>query len=1200
VSATDPSGPGRAGADEPPPRATATPSPAGGSFLSPLPAADARRFSPLPAAVAYAPTVIGSGTQLAAALEWPEPLSLAPQDLASDKLLRDAPRVRAGPWTCPSLGGIPLLAKIGQGGMGAVYYGLHLRLRREVAVKVLPFHLAEQQPDLVKRFFREAQMAARLTSPHLVSVLDVNEDHGLYFLVMEYVLGLSAGAYLKSLLAAGRAGLTEAEALSIAGAAAAGLAAAHRAGIVHRDIKVDNILIPWAERGRRLNLPAAKLADLGLGRMEEAGQTLTGTQATLGTPGYMAPEQARDARHAGPPADVFSLGATLYALLTGRAPFTGSSAFEVLLATAQKSHPPLAELRPDVSPALCLLLDRCLAKDPAARFPDGVALFEALCGLPRGASPPPDLLPTLTPGPGVLPALAPSTPVAASPRPAAVATTPAPVVATSVARAVGSSEGAAEAATTERTAVAPRYSSWARWAVALVVLAGLGTGTWFYLQTQFDRRLEAARRHLEQERWDEAELTFRKAAAVPGFGSSLEAQEGIRRAERGAAFGRLLREAAACAEAANWSAAELTYRRALEIPGYQEDGRAHAGLLKVTTAQAFELALSKGNALLQTRDWSRAEDLFANALTLSGYENDARAKTGQEGARHGRAYTAAMEAARGALEKNAGPAAEEAARQALAVPGYEQDGAAEELRRRITNGQACQEACEQAAKALDAGHFRSAATAYAQAADLARQPHSAVSKGSLKALLDGQNFAQLLADAEQAAGERRWPAASTALKSAQAVEGFGRHEQLLRLQETVTNGQAFDAHLAAGEAASSAEHWPEAEQSLQAALQVPGFGEHPRARQALRYCRAGKAFDEALREAQGHLQAARWDQAAESFRKALAVEGRDKDERARQGLAQAEAQQAAVAKKKAYEEALHEAQRLRAAAPSGQREAAAWAAVREAAQKALDAGHPEVQAAQALRAEAEREEQAAKRWIESDRCVQQALAAAGRQEWAAAEASLKQALALGARQDIAELSDRIAQGVARSAGRSYWEGDLKCLDYHGQKWIVGVRGARLEQPLIGYARLKPDTGPSFFWVRVAETEFWFMKDEERGVLFFLNLARNAHVANAEKTERTEWCGRLTAQADKWVAKVKLLRQFDKKLGGSGSIYSDSQQPQFSVEPDGRVRFKPPFWQPVMLDSVAREVPDETAKRGIDAYLQFMVPEGGGKAEKAEK
>jgi serine/threonine protein kinase/tetratricopeptide (TPR) repeat protein len=305
--------------------------------------------------------------------------SVAIQDLAADKLILSAVRMDFEDKKVPALGGIPLLAKLGQGGMGAVYYGIHPRLNKEVAVKVLPFHLAQQQPEMVGRFFREAQMASSVFSDHLVGVTDVNEESGLFYLVMEFVSGMSAGAYLREVREIGKTGAAESIALDICIAAARGLAAAHAAGIVHRDVKPDNILIPKDRaQNNQLAFSSAKLADLGLACSEELSHSITGSQACMGTPGYMSPEQALDAKTCGKPTDVFSLGATLYALLSGKAPFTASTLMKILLATQNEAHAPIRALRPDVSEVTAALIDRCLHKDPAKRFTDASAMLSAL------------------------------------------------------------------------------------------------------------------------------------------------------------------------------------------------------------------------------------------------------------------------------------------------------------------------------------------------------------------------------------------------------------------------------------------------------------------------------------------------------------------------------------------------------------------------------------------------------------------------------------------------------------------------------------------------------------------------------------------------------------------------------------------------------------------------------------------------------
>lgn len=335
--------------------------------------------------------------------------SIPPENLDNDKLIMSAPRMNVDGRRTPMLGGIHIFAKLGQGGMGAVYYGVHARLNQEVAVKVLPFHLAERQPELVQRFIREAQIAARVRSPHLIGVIDVNEQSGLFYIVMEYVAGLTAGGYLRELSARGQTGMLEEEALEICLGALEGLAAAHAQGVIHRDIKPENIIVPFVPGGapasggavqtiagqafnetikpsvatmvaRPLNFSAAKLLDLGLARHEESGLTMTGVNTCMGTPGYMSPEQAGDARHASKPADVFSMGATLYALITGDAPFKGTALMHVLNATVKEPHIPIRRIRPDVSQGTAALLERCLKKDARERFADAAELLAAMRG----------------------------------------------------------------------------------------------------------------------------------------------------------------------------------------------------------------------------------------------------------------------------------------------------------------------------------------------------------------------------------------------------------------------------------------------------------------------------------------------------------------------------------------------------------------------------------------------------------------------------------------------------------------------------------------------------------------------------------------------------------------------------------------------------------------------------------------------------
>jgi hypothetical protein len=247
-------------------------------------------------------------------------------------------------------------AVIGRGGMGAVYRATDLVLRRTVAVKVLPAALAEADPTHVARFEREARAAASLTHPGVVAVYDTGADEATRFIVMECVSGRDLAAILRD-----RAPLDPARAVSITEQVADALAAAHAAGIVHRDVKPANVMI--TEDG------SVRVLDFGIARALD-GATLTHGAAVLGSAAYMAPEQALGER-ADERSDIYSLGCVLYAMLTGRPPFTGEAAAILHQHVNAEPRPP-SEINPLLSPALEELVMAMLAKSPAAR-PQSVA-----------------------------------------------------------------------------------------------------------------------------------------------------------------------------------------------------------------------------------------------------------------------------------------------------------------------------------------------------------------------------------------------------------------------------------------------------------------------------------------------------------------------------------------------------------------------------------------------------------------------------------------------------------------------------------------------------------------------------------------------------------------------------------------------------------------------------------------------------------
>jgi hypothetical protein len=1125
---------------------------------------------------------------LADALGWPLGFELDPQDLSSDRLLRDAPRLEAAgrPW--PALGGIPLLAKIGQGGMGSVYYAIHPRLRREVAIKVLAFHPADRQPELVSRFFREAQVAAQVQSPHLVAVLDVNEEHGLHYLVMEFVAGLSAASYLRLRRDAGKTGLDASEALQIGIAASEGLAAAHAKGVIHRDVKPDNILIPWAERGRRLDLAAAKLADLGLAREEAADRSLTATQATMGTPGFMAPEQAHDARRAGPAADVFGLGASLYALLSGSAPFTGSSAFATLMATAHEPHKPISQIRPDVSPLLAAVLDRCLEKQPEARFAGGAALRDALkaCRDRTAAAFSADATAVVRPpasaqeGPSApvrTPvAVAPATPTPALMQPPGATPAPSPLPS----RASG--PALAPAPATAPTIVARSGWRWV-WAAAVLLLALGGTagGGWYYLLSNFAGHVKQARTATDAGDWPAALASYQEALAVPGFAGNREAREGLDKAQRAVAFASARDEARLKAQARDWPAAEAAWRRASAVPGWGDDAEAREGLAQAVNAQAFARLLAQAQVFLEAENWSQAESACRQALGLPGCSQDPLAQQGLARAVNGQSFGTALAEAQKALERGDWAALEQAARRALAVPGYAQSPAAEALIQKAKNGQSFADSLAEAQRALTAEDWRRAETAFSQAATLAQQPHSPVAKDALQTALNGQSFGRLAAETSQLLKEFKWVAAETTARQALAVSGYTQHAGAARLRQAALSGQVFERLLVQAREKLARQDWAEALQAFKEALNVPGFEANKEALDGLKAAQLGLAFTGAMEEGNKSLQAGRFGEAQSAFQRALQVEGCQTNAEARAGLAQAEAGLERQKKAEAYRAALAKARELRAAVPPGERQADAWGALKEACRAALACGHPNTQEAEALLAEAEKKEAAARLWLESDQLAAQARQCVERQQWDAAEAALKRAQALAPRADVGELLTEIARGQ----GRPYWRGDVQYLDYKGHRLVLAARGDEAARfPILGFLRRDPARDAVMFWVRLAEKDIWTVYDETLSSYVNFTLNRNEHVTNAQKTEKTEWVGLCTQEGGRWCTKWKLVRQFDKNLGGSGSLYLGSVTGHLTFLENNTAREDLPFTPTLWFNRAAREVPEEVAKKLVDAYL----------------
>jgi WD40 repeat protein len=317
----------------------------------------------------------------------------AAPDTAAPGPPRDGTATAAAGPALPTAGAVPpelaehpryrVLGLLGSGGMGAVYWAEHRLMERPVALKVIARDLLDD-PAAVERFRREVKAAARLSHAHIVQAYDADQAGDLHFLVMEYVEGTDLAR-----LVAERGPLPVARACDYVRQAALGLQHAFEHGMVHRDIKPQNLMLTPQGQVKVLDFGLARfvresaLAGTAGGAPRDDG-AITQTGALMGTADFISPEQAQDAHAADVRADVYSLGCTLYFLLAGHAPFPEGTFVDKLAAHRGRQPRPLTQLRRDVPPRLLRVLERLLAKDPARRYRTPAEAAQALAPLAGG------------------------------------------------------------------------------------------------------------------------------------------------------------------------------------------------------------------------------------------------------------------------------------------------------------------------------------------------------------------------------------------------------------------------------------------------------------------------------------------------------------------------------------------------------------------------------------------------------------------------------------------------------------------------------------------------------------------------------------------------------------------------------------------------------------------------------------------------
>jgi serine/threonine-protein kinase len=316
--------------------------------------------------------VLAINSQVSADSRQQDAQSLAKDLVRKKKLtLFQANALYAGKPQGLTLGNYVIQERIGAGAMGIVFKAEHRRMKRIVAVKVLP-PSALKNPTVLKRFHREVEAVAKLAHPNIVAAHDADEYKNIHFLVMEFVEGVDLARHIKGPLPVEKA-------VDYVLQAARGLEHAHRQGIVHRDIKPANLLLDT--KG------TIKILDMGLARFHEGANTppptdeaaaITETGSVMGTVDFMSPEQAYDSRHADQASDMYSLGATLYFLLIGQPLFGGETLMARILAHRENQAPSLTAARPEISPKIDAIYQRMVAKKKEARYPSMTELIRDL------------------------------------------------------------------------------------------------------------------------------------------------------------------------------------------------------------------------------------------------------------------------------------------------------------------------------------------------------------------------------------------------------------------------------------------------------------------------------------------------------------------------------------------------------------------------------------------------------------------------------------------------------------------------------------------------------------------------------------------------------------------------------------------------------------------------------------------------------
>jgi serine/threonine-protein kinase len=725
--------------------------------------------------------------------------------------------------------------KIGEGGMGAVYLARREGAETPVALKILPQKFSEDESH-VARFQREAMISIRLTHPNLVKGHEYGQAKGRWYYAMEFVQGRTVSALIKE-----KKVLDEKEAAGIALQVARALGEIHRHGLVHRDIKPDNVMID-AHGG-------ARVMDLGLIKSFATEHTrLTQTGYALGTLHYMSPEQLQGSRGPGVDgrSDLFSLGAMLYHMVSGQIPFTGDSMVEIMDKQLKHELEPPRKFRPGLSDGICRVIEKLMAPDPADRYPAAAAVEDDLNLILQGKQPRARLIRR--------------------------ARKPEPARPKRIGLAVGAGIGALGAGL-----------------VAAIVLLSGGNPPPALPRPpdrpkpvdRFPGLLSQAEAAAQAKEWSKALAAIEEALKLrPGDAQAAEIKS---RVEREQEYESALAWAGQFIAIRDWAKAESAAGEALGLkPGDSAALELRSKAEEGRRAESYRQAMTLAETCLQDREWAQAREACRQALQVRPGDEPARKLLDRIASEECASIVARAETL--LKDKEWDKALQEADRALAVKPG---DPPTEQLKKRVEQGKV-----DHLVKNLLAGADAALAVrTWDEARDACKKalvfkPGDAAILDRLKKI-DDARYADTLARAEAYFKAREWSSALSAADEALSIRPADPAAlQLKKKIEVAAPAAMYEEAMGRAEKLRASKEWPGALAAADEALKArPGDAAAQKLKERIRLEMGEGGYKAAIKRGDEHMKNKEWDQAAAAYAEAL--EARPGDAKAKAALSRA-------------------------------------------------------------------------------------------------------------------------------------------------------------------------------------------------------------------------------------------------------------------------------------------------------------------------